>query len=113
MGRQEEELAMHIQLHTRGVDGGEDFQDYVERRAHFALGRFAPRLRHVMVRVEDENGPRGGVDLRCRVELKLQAGDLVLAEDVDAQCRAAVDRALEKASRSLVRHLERVREDGR
>lgn len=104
---------MKLQLNTRGVAEDPTLKDYVERRAQFALGRFSPRLRHVLVMLEDENGPKGGKDLRCRVELKLEAGDSLHVEEGDTHCRVAVDRALDRAARNLVRHLERLREEGR
>lgn len=39
-------------------------RQYVERRLRFALGRFAHRLDQLQVRLEDVNGPRGGLDQR-------------------------------------------------
>lgn len=38
---------------------------FVERHVATALGRFAPGLREIRVRITDVNGPKGGVDKRC------------------------------------------------
>ncbi len=71
------------------------------------MGRFAPRIAGVSVRLEDRNGPKGGVDKACRISVDLGGAGVVLAEDVDTVMEAAVGRAAECAGRSVARALER------
>jgi putative sigma-54 modulation protein len=102
---------VNIQLSTKGLTADDDLRSYVERRVLFGLGRFASRLRRVGVRLEDGNGPRGGPDMACRVVLGLDTGGTLQVTERDAELRPGVDRAVDRAARNLVRHLEKERED--
>jgi len=63
------------------------------------------------VRLGDTNGPRGGVDKRCRIVLKLRAADStsIAIEDVDENLRAAIARATARVGRTVARTLDRKR----
>ncbi len=104
---------MKIRMSTRGLPDGADFREFVEFRLEFAMGRFAPRIAGVSVRLEDRNGPKGGVDKACRISVDLGGAGVVLAEDVDTVMEAAVGRAAECAGRSVARALERAGREGR
>jgi ribosome-associated translation inhibitor RaiA len=109
-----EENAMYIRIRSRGLQAPDDLRDAVGRRVHFALGRFGARLRSVTALVIDENGPRGGdADKRCAVELRLRDGGRLHVERTGGRVLDAVDEALERGTRALVRHLERGREGRR
>ena len=58
-----------IELLVRGgrSDTIEALREYALRRLSFAVRRFKHRVRHVTVRLVDENGPRHGVDSRCSI----------------------------------------------
>jgi putative sigma-54 modulation protein len=76
-------------------------REYIERRLSFALGRFGGRIRRVMVRLEDMNGPRGGLDKRCHIEVRVP-GRAVLVVDVrDVELEPAVSRAAERIARRV------------
>jgi hypothetical protein len=77
------------------------------RRFEFALGRFSSRVRSVVVRIVDLNGPRGGVDKRCRATIHLQSSNReIVVEDVDADAAIAVDRAAARAARTVARAMD-------
>lgn len=82
---------------------------FAERRAYFNLGRYAPRLKRVLVRLEDVNGPRGGNDKRCRVVLRVARLTDTVVEVQGDSWHAAIARALERAERALGRSIERQR----
>ena len=83
---------MRIELWTDGVSLDGRQQEIVTNRIRFALARFADRISRVTVRMTDENGPRGGIDHRCLVEVDLRPGPTlhVEAQGVDAEASAAV-----------------------
>ncbi len=102
---------MRLKVQRRGEDDAEfeELKQYIERRAGFALSRFADELSSVLVTLEDLNGPRGGIDKRCRVLLRgPKLGELVV-EETDSDWGPVIDRSLALAGRSIVRALERVR----
>jgi putative sigma-54 modulation protein len=102
---------MRLDIHHQGVEWSEEVRRHVERRLRFALERFEPRLMRAAVHVSDENGPRGGIDKRCRVLLRLRRHGELIVEVDDADLLAAVDRAADRAAHALVRELDRRRAD--
>ncbi len=77
---------------------------FARRRLEFALGRFGARIRSLTVRVADLNWPRGGLDKRCLVAIRLTSPRrLIVVEDTDAEAEVAVGRAADRASRLVAR----------
>lgn len=103
---------MEIEIRTQGTDLAEAIRRYAGRRIRFALGRFAPRVGRVVVRISDINGIRGGVDQCCHITAELPAKGQVVVEQVDADLFTAIDRASERIGEALRREIQRTR-DGR
>jgi ribosome-associated translation inhibitor RaiA len=61
------------------------------------------------VQLSDINGPRGGIDKRCQIEVQLKGTPNVVIEDVEADLYAAIDRAAERVGRTVARRLSRQR----
>jgi len=59
------------------------------------------------------NGPRGGVDKRCQLELKTDHSGSVVITAVAHDWRVALDQALVRAVRALVRVWRRHQAHGR
>ena len=85
----------------------EDLREFITRRLHFALGRFAPQVERVTARVADVNGPRGGTDKRCRMEVKLRGLGSVSSEAHADDVEEAAAFAAERLGRGVARSLER------
>ncbi len=98
---------MRLQIVDRGRELTDEEREQVERRLRYALTRFEPQVERVTLHVQDENGPRGGVDKSCRVDVFLRHGDPVTVSDVDASMMAAVSRAADRVSRAVERRLRR------
>ena len=81
--------------------------DHTERRLHFALTRTSDRIRRVVVRLGDTNGPRGGEDKFCKIQVHLEHAPLVLIEDAGTDLYAVIDRVAERAGRNVARCLDR------
>lgn len=98
---------MLIEVSHRNVALDEKQREWVERRLQFALGRFAARVRRVSVVFSDINGPRGGVDKRCRLRVLLIPDGEVVLEDIDSSVETVIAMISERAARSVARRLER------
>jgi len=73
-------------------------------------GRFEDRIRLVIVRLLDVNGPRGGIDKQCRIKLELiPSGNLVIHE-ASADLAAAIDRGADRIGHAISRKLHREKE---
>ena len=100
---------MQIELRTKGVRVGPELRAAVERRLGFALDRFEQRIVRVVVRVEDLNGPRGGEDKLCRIDVHLRgSGTLRVRARADAVV-PAVHMAADRAGHALARWVQRER----
>lgn len=98
---------MRIQVQARGFSVTEALRDQAERRLRFALGSLSGQVRSVSMLLDDQNGPRGGVDKRCKLRVVLDAQPAVVIEHLESDVYVAIDRASERASRALARRLQR------
>jgi ribosome-associated translation inhibitor RaiA len=80
-----------------------ELRQLAERRVRFVLRRLSWLVPRAEVRLSDVNGPRGGVDKRCQVELTTDGAGSVVVASVAKDWRAALDQALARAARFLVR----------
>ena len=98
---------MRLVIRPRKLDLHESLRESLEMRLRFALSRFSPRIRDVAVTLEDTNGPRGGVDKRCRVVVRLAPRGTVAIDETEADFETAIAHAAERAGRAVGRELER------
>jgi hypothetical protein len=81
-------------------------------RVRFAMRRLAWWVPRAKLMLSDINGPRGGVDKRCQVELRTDGERTVVITAIARDWRSAIDNALTRAVRALVRQLRRGRASG-
>tara|TARA_R110002072_G_scaffold284006_1_gene447796 strand:- start:15892 stop:16260 length:369 start_codon:yes stop_codon:yes gene_type:complete len=72
-----------------------------------SLARFTPMITQVSVLIEDENGPRGGVDKLCRVNVVMPGVGTVTTTARHEKLMAAVSAAARRARRIVVTKLKR------
>lgn len=98
---------VQLDVKTRGVALSADLLRIVRGSVSTAVGRFADRVAEVFVWIEDTNGPRGGMDTRCRMTLRLNRGGRLTASAVATNEFAAVGRAANRARVQFVRALKK------
>ena len=96
-------------VRVEGVTLDEDDRAYIRRRLGEKLGKYAGSIERVTVRVRDINGPRGGVDLRCRIKVVLSDLPSVVVEHQAVRLQPALTRALAGTERAVRRALQRRR----
>jgi putative sigma-54 modulation protein len=72
-----------------------------------AIGRFKRRVANVTVTLQDLNGPRGGLDARCRVCLRLHGGGGVIVQATSDNEYSAIANARSRTRSKLTRLLTR------
>jgi ribosome-associated translation inhibitor RaiA len=105
----QEELAMQVRIHSHGIHTDNELRLAIERRLDLSLGRFESRIHEVRVWLSDDNGPRGGVDKKVRIELDLSGARELLVEQTATSWQAAVDIATGRMGRVAAREIERRR----
>ncbi len=103
--------ARQMPLHIRATQGNlrPVEREYIRRKLGLKLGKYARSIERISVRLEDVNGPRGGVDQSCRIKVVLRALPSVVFESRDAALKAAVDAALAGVERVVRRTVQRRR----
>lgn len=102
---------LQIEIQAAEFELTDALRAHVQRRLHFALARFEGRVVRVIVRLSDLNGPRGGEDKNCRLQLRLHGLPEFVIEDTEADLYVAINRAADRAARQLQRQLRRARND--
>jgi len=101
---------MQIDIRARGFELTNALRDHAERRLRFALSRAEASLGRVTLRLSDINGPRGGADKHCHLRVALKRLTAVVVEDTQIDLYVAIDRAADRAGRTVERRLARRRE---
>jgi ribosome-associated translation inhibitor RaiA len=91
---------MRISQATRG---------YVTRQLRFALNQTQRSINFVTVRIDDLNGPQGGIDKRCQTHLTLPGLPDIVITDKGTDLNSAVARAFHRAALAVDRLLSRAK----
>ena len=100
---------MNISVRGRHLAVSEVLKAYAVRRLTFSLGSFDSLVSDVEVRVDDENGPRGGVDKTSVITAVLRPIGTLIARARHADAYSAIDRAAVRIRALLVRRRTRAR----
>jgi len=98
---------MQIDIQARHFSLTDALRKHAERRLRFALTCCKDHIQRVVMRLSDTNGPRGGVDKHCHLQLVLAGLSDVVIEDTEADLYLAINRATDRAGRTLTRKINR------
>ena len=104
---------MQINIQARHFSLTDALRNHAERRLRFALSSCDNHIRQVVMRLSDINGPRGGADKRCHLQVMLTGLPDVVVEDTEADLYVAIDRATDRTRRTVGRRLARQRDTAR
>jgi hypothetical protein len=97
---------MQVQFDSRDPEGAQ-MREIAIKRMRFVMRRVAWLVPHAKVRLADINGPRGGVDKQVLVELQTAGAGTVVITSVGRDWRTALDKALNRAAKALLRTWQR------
>jgi putative sigma-54 modulation protein len=98
---------MNVKIRCADFELTEAIRAHAERRLAFAVSRWSDQLSDIQVRLEDINGPRGGDDKICRIQMRLKGHGEHVVEAHDSDLYQAIGIASERAGRKLERALSR------
>lgn len=85
----------------------QEWAELSEQRVRFALRRLRQWVRRAEVQMSDTNGPRGGVDKQCAVEIITDGAQPIVVKTLARDWRTALDAALARVVRALTRMWQR------
>jgi ribosomal subunit interface protein len=98
---------MQIDIQSRNFSLTDALRRHAERRLRFTLTCYDDHILRIVMRLSDINGPRGGTDKRCHLQVVLSGLPDVVIEDTEADLYVAIDRATDRAGRTLIRRIDR------
>ena len=98
---------MNIDIQARRFSLTDALREHTRRRLGFAFGTRQVDIQRITVRLSDINGPRGGADKQCNIQVVLPHLPDVVIEDIDKNMYVAIDRAITRASCTVARKLAR------
>ena len=99
---------MQIEIQAQNFYLTRALRTQIEQRLEFALKTCYRHVKRIMVRLSDVNGPRGGKDKRCHLEVILP-GQAVVVVKTEADLYDAINRAASRAGRNAMCLLRRRR----
>lgn len=100
---------MKVELRFEGLAPSVTLRAHVHRRLGLALDRFRDRVQWARVWLRDINGPRGGADKYCQVQVKVKGGSDIILHERQADALSALDIAAGRVMQVLARQLARQR----
>jgi len=98
---------MQINIQARQFSLTDALRSHAERRLKSTLNCCYENIQKVVMILSDINGPRGGEDKCCHLQVILAGLSDVVVEDIEADMYVAIDRATDRAGRTVVRKLDR------
>ena len=98
---------MQIDIQARDFSLTDALRSHAEQRLRSTLTCCDDHIQRIVMRLSDINGPRGGTDKRCHLQVVLAGLPDVVIEDIEADLYVAIDRATARAGRTLVRKIDR------
>jgi putative sigma-54 modulation protein len=96
---------MNLQIQANDFALTDGLRSMSATRLACALNHGQEVVTRIVVRLSDVNGPRGGEDKCCSIEVRLKGAPALLVEDTQSDLYVAVDRAAGRIGRTLDRHL--------
>ena len=98
---------MQIDIQALSFALTDGLRSHIERRLAFALSARDEHIHRVTVRLMDINGPKGGKDMCCHLQVALNGLPDVVVKDTEADLYTAIDRAADRVGRTVSRQLSR------
>ena len=98
---------MYINLKTRGMTATKALSAYTKEQLSRAVKSQEEKVLGASVWLSDINGPKGGVDKHCRVQLFLEGKKSVVISETSENMYAAIARAARRLSKAVNRRVKR------
>ena len=99
---------MRITINNKQNQIGSSAVEQAKAKIEASFSKFGPNVVSVELFVEDVNGPRGGIDKKCRILVNLRRMGAVVVVSVNEDAFSkAISRAISRAERAAGRKIQR------
>ena len=103
---------MTIDIQALDFSMTDSIERYVKDRINYLFSSRHDQIQRIDVRLSGD-GPNGGNDKHCQVRLTLPRLKEIVIDDVQSDLYVAIFRAMDRASRTLIRHSSRLQDKKR
>ena len=94
---------MQIDIQCRRLNLTRRLRGFGEQKIRRVLSRFDERIKKVTLWLSDVNGPKGGSDKNCQVQIVISGKSPVFVEETRENVYVAINRALERSAAGALR----------
>ncbi|MCE2030066.1 HPF/RaiA family ribosome-associated protein [Sessilibacter corallicola] len=98
---------MLIKIHTPTFPQTNALSNYVDAKIRLALGLYRDKIRVVDVFLTDENGPKGGNDMRCKIVVKADRYPLTITQETADDIYDSINNCSHRIKRAVGRRFDR------
>ncbi len=96
---------MQTAIHSSDFALTTALENFIHQQAGKSMKVCADRVERLVVRLKDVNGPKGGQDKECSVEVKMAHCEPIVVSKRSSDAYASIRKALSRASRVTVRRI--------
>jgi ribosomal subunit interface protein len=96
---------MEIEIQAHHIELSQKLKAHIQRKLLFSLNRFEKHISEVSIELSDVNGQKSGLDKQCRIQIILRNMEDITIKDTQASLYLAIDRAMQRADRSVARQI--------
>jgi hypothetical protein len=101
---------MKIEVKQDKVELQNSFITNIHQNLTTGLTRFDRMIRRICVKIADINGPRGGEDKSCRIQVFLKRTSSIIIEERGASIFAVVGKAISRVDMAMFRMADQRKE---
>ncbi|GAA5315534.1 MAG: hypothetical protein AseanaTS_07390 [Candidatus Pelagadaptatus aseana] len=99
---------MLVKIHARGLSLSENLKRYTESKIRMALGIYGDRIKRADIFLKDINGPRGGMDMDCKITIRPDGQPAITVQKTTADMYDAINVCSQKIKRAARRRFDRL-----
>ena len=100
---------MNITARAQDFELSDAIDQFVHSRLSVALDRFREDVIAIDVFLKDENGPKGGIDKRVTIRVRMRNRHPFAVETTHEDLYAAVTKGVKRTKRAIRRHIRKSR----
>ncbi len=104
---------MHVEIRRQGIELYQNHRSFLTEKVRNVLRNFRNHVHRVSAFLADVNGPKGGINKRCRVLVHLKTEGPVVVEHTDETITGAITGAMGRLGQAIRRRIFRKRTEKR